>query len=194
MAKLKIETGEKNEVLRERSREVEGLSGGLPASSLKLGDFVKGMKKQLDSEKGLGLAAPQVGENVRVVLCRMNAGTDQEILFVMVNPEILKKSWDGDGTDPSVIADAADGSLPEGAELAEEGCLSLPGYYVKVVRASKVVVRFRDGRGLLKGRVAGQRAEDLGEVALELGGLNARVVQHEVDHLDGVLICDKKVG
>lgn len=193
MAKLNVENGKDNPVLRERSREVDGLGESLPGTGLKLGGLVKGMKKVLAGEKGLGLAAPQVGENVRVILCRMGAGSDQEVLFVMVNPEIVKMS-----ADEHVLNEISDEmvkakEVPFGVEVGEEGCLSLPGYYVNVARASEIVVRFRDGRGFLKGRVLGKRVEDLSEMVLEVAGMNARVVQHEVDHLDGVLICDKEI-
>lgn len=201
MANLRVETGENNPILRKKSEKITDLGLKTPKNGLKLSDFVKNMKKNLVSEKGLGLAAPQVGENIRLVLCRLNATTDTEMLFVMVNPEIIDRSWDGDMGDLTGAAVDKEGciSLPEGTEIAEEGCLSLPGYYAKVVRAHEILVRFHDGRGLLKkgssagsrGSRGGKKGLDLPELTLQLTGLNARVVQHETDHLDGVLICDK---
>ncbi len=65
----------------------------------------------------------------------------------------------------------------EDGELLEEGCLSLPGVQVEVERPIHVRVRARDERGE--------------EVLVEASGLEARVIQHEVDHLDGVLILDR---
>jgi peptide deformylase len=62
-------------------------------------------------------------------------------------------------------------------EAAEEGCLSLPGVHVEVERAARVRVRGRDGHGE--------------ELEVETEGLPARVIQHEVDHLDGILILDR---
>jgi peptide deformylase len=62
-------------------------------------------------------------------------------------------------------------------ESAEEGCLSLPGVHVEVERAARVRVQAKDGHG-----------EDL---ELEAEGLEARIIQHEIDHLDGVLILDR---
>jgi peptide deformylase len=62
-------------------------------------------------------------------------------------------------------------------EPAEEGCLSLPGVHVEVERPSRVRVRARDERGE--------------EIEVEAEGLTARVIQHEIDHLDGVLILDR---
>lgn len=213
MAKLKIQTGADNAILREKSVEVvdvggSGSAGGkLPATGLKFDELVKLMKKVLIEEKGLGLAAPQAGENVRVVLCRMDAGSDQEVLFVMVNPEIVKMSASAAELATvnkklrvEKIGANDEIELPFGVEVDEEGCLSLPGQYIQVARAGAIVVRFKDGRGFLKGGAFGSRggrggrgakATDLLAVELELHGMNARVVQHEVDHLNGVLICDK---
>ena len=65
----------------------------------------------------------------------------------------------------------------EELEVGEEGCLSLPGVHVEVERPARVRVRARDEKGL--------------EREVEAGGLEARVIQHEIDHLDGVLILDR---
>ncbi len=64
-------------------------------------------------------------------------------------------------------------------EVAEEGCLSLPNLYKPVPRSKAVRIKFSDIKG--------------GDHILELEGLNARVVQHENDHLDGILFIDKAV-
>lgn len=64
--------------------------------------------------------------------------------------------------------------------IAEEGCLSLPNVWANVPRAKKITVKFFDSRGR--------------EEILHLEGLNARIIQHEVDHLDGILIVDKAVA
>jgi len=241
MAKLEIQTGTENEILRMKSKKVVDFGMKTARLELGLGELVKGMKGILDDQKGLGLAAPQVGENVRVILVRMNSGSDHETIFVMINPEIVKRSWGGEGSGDGLSLQTRTGSglqlilgkvkkggrsgagsseienvgkkletdengaefvLPEGAEVAEEGCLSLPGYYVNVVRAKDIVVNFVDGRGLLKkgkglggaGGVVGSRGgagKKLSSMTLNLSGLNARIVQHEVDHLDGMLICDR---
>jgi peptide deformylase len=192
MAKLKVQTGPDNPMLRQRSEEVTDLVAKTPELNMKLGDLVKAMKKAVADEKGLGLAAPQVGENVRLILVRVGADSDKEVLFAMINPEILEMSASEHDLN-SVTAEMVEaGEVPFGVEVGEEGCLSLPGSYVNVARASEMVVRFRDGSSLIKGR-GGKRVEDLSEIVLDLKGLNARVVQHEVDHLNGVLICDKGV-
>ncbi|HEY7962246.1 MAG TPA: peptide deformylase [Solirubrobacteraceae bacterium] len=65
----------------------------------------------------------------------------------------------------------------EELEAAMEGCLSLPGVHIEVERPAQVRVRARDGAG--------------NELLIEAEGLHARVIQHEIDHLDGILILDR---
>jgi peptide deformylase len=65
----------------------------------------------------------------------------------------------------------------EELETAEEGCLSLPGVHVEVERAARLRARGRDAHGK--------------EIVVEVEGLEARVIQHEIDHLDGILILDR---
>ncbi len=67
----------------------------------------------------------------------------------------------------------------EGEQMGQEGCLSIPGLYGDVPRAQSIEVKFQDRRGR--------------EVSMELEGLRARVVQHEIDHLDGILFIDKVI-
>jgi peptide deformylase len=104
-------------------------------------------------EKGIGLAAPQVGWSVRLLLAQPDG---EKAPTVLVNPEIVRKS---------------------GSEWGEEGCLSFPGIYGDVLRAKKVVVRAAD--------LAGAPLE------IEAEDLYARVLQHEIDHLDGILFVTK---
>jgi peptide deformylase len=108
------------------------------------------------ANRGVGLAAPQVGLSIRLFVCNQagKPADGQEIVFV--NP---------------VLSDLA------GAEECEEGCLSLPGVNGLVLRATRCRIRAYD--------VAGKPVEQVGE------GLLARIWQHEVDHLDGVLLPDR---
>lgn len=111
---------------------------------------------------GVGIAAPQIGELVRVTVvdCRqsMRPCKNHGLLY-MVNPEILSK---------------------EGEVLGREGCLSVPDWVGVVPRARQVNVRFKD----LQGKVC----------ELESTGFEARVIQHEIDHLNGVLFVDRVVS
>ncbi|MFH1284756.1 MAG: peptide deformylase [Candidatus Peregrinibacteria bacterium] len=150
MAKRKIVTGEDNPILRGKAKAVQKFDGALKR-------LVKDMKETLVAAGGLGLAAPQVGESLRVFIIVMNYGKAEERIVAMVNPIVTMAGKE--------------------LEVAEEGCLSLPGLFGKVARNRRVCVEFFD--------VDGNRQ------SLELESLNAREVQHENDHLDGVLFIDK---
>jgi peptide deformylase len=103
---------------------------------------------------GVGLAATQLGVLHRVFVYRVNV---DDPVSVLVNPEI---EWSS-----------------EELEVAEEGCLSLPGVHVEVERPARIRVRARDEKGA--------------EVEVDAEALTARVIQHEIDHLDGILILDR---
>ncbi len=149
MKHLEIVKGADNPILRAVSEPVKYFDADLKR-------FVGQMERAMVKAKGIGIAAPQVGKNVRVFLAVLDDG---KLTVPMVNPAILEFS--------------------EEVAVAEEGCLSLPGVYGNVERSLGVKMEFFTLEGA---RV---------EVVLE--ELNARVVQHELDHLDGVLIVDKFV-
>lgn len=111
------------------------------------------MTKAMQLANGIGLAAPQMGVPQRVIL--IAPGDTKPI--ALINPEIVERS------DEEVSG--------------QEGCLSIPGLYGNVMRATRVVVEANDAKGK--------------PVAYELEGLAARVAQHEIDHLDGILFIDK---
>ncbi len=115
---------------------------------------VEEMIPLMELERGIGLAAPQVGWGVRLLLA--NPGEEKSGTTVFINPTVAKKS---------------------GSEWGEEGCLSFPGIWGDVLRATKVVIKAFD----LDGKPFEFVAEDL----------MARVLQHEIDHLDGVLFITK---
>lgn len=150
MTKLKIETGVKNPILRAKSKPVKKFDASLRK-------FAKDMKDAMVREEGLGIAAPQVGKNIRAFIVFLDYNKKSEKIVVMVNPEILKKS--------------------EEMEEGEEGCLSIPGKFAKVMRHKEITVEFFD--------------LDCVRQVLNLRGLNARVVQHENDHIDGILFVDR---
>jgi len=107
--------------------------------------------------RGIGLAGPQAGLDLRLVVANLAGDPARKDLEqVFVNPEILGCA---------------------GERCEEEGCLSLPGMSVKIPRAETVEVRYLD----LDGREIRRSAE----------GIEAKLFQHEVDHLDGILIIDK---
>ncbi len=112
------------------------------------------MLELMRASKGVGLAAPQVGVNRRLIV--VNPTGEAQDLRVYVNPAIHE---------------------PHGSVEAEEGCLSLPGINVQIRRAQTCRLTAQD----LQGR----------PVELTLADLPARIVQHETDHLNGVLIIDR---
>jgi len=111
------------------------------------------MIETMYDEVGIGLAAPQIGASVRLLVVG-----DEEVrgAQVLVNPVITEQG---------------------GTVTAEEGCLSLPGFFAPVTRAQWVKVEAQD----LEGQ----------PLSLTARGLRSRVFQHEIDHLDGVLFIDR---
>jgi peptide deformylase len=104
---------------------------------------------------GIGLAAPQVGEGIRLAVVDLMPDNARDPI-VLINPEIVASS--------------------EELATREEGCLSLPGQYADVTRPARVRVRFLDQTGAKR--------------ELDADGLLATCLQHEIDHLDGVLFVD----
>ena len=147
--KLTIETGTENQTLRKVSQPIKQITA-------KHRKFAADMVKAMDAEQGVGLAAPQVGENIRMIICKLNPGSHDEIVLIMINPEIVSES--------------------EERQMGEEGCLSLPGVWGQVERAKEITLRYQNLKGHL--------------VTLELSDFNAVIVQHEIDHLNGVLFSD----
>src|ERR671936_420590 len=134
-------------VLKSRATPVDRFDDALRAQ-------VARMVGLMNDALGVGLAAPQIGVSQRLLVYRV--GQDAP-LIALVNPEIEWRSGD--------------------EEVAEEGCLSIPGIAVDVDRPVHVRVRAQDQSGE--------------ERVVEASGLEARVIQHEIDHLDGVLILDR---
>jgi peptide deformylase len=134
-------------VLKTRARPIQKVDDALRAEIGRMGELM------IDSI-GVGLAATQLGVLHRLLVYRVQ---QESPVAALVNPEI---EWRG-----------------KEEEIAEEGCLSLPGVAVDVERPIHVRVR---------------ALNEWGEpIVVEASGLEARVIQHEMDHLDGVLILDR---
>ena len=119
--------------------------------------LAKDMLITMYSAKGIGLAAPQVGVQKRILVIDLNFEDPESPPNVFINPEIISSS----------------ASL----DTYEEGCLSIPGVYLNVVRPSSIKLSYRDEMGRPK--------------KMNADGLMARCIQHEIDHLNGVLFVDK---
>ena len=133
-----------------------------------LNPLVNDMFETMDAVDGVGLAAPQVGITQRLIVIRIPARTDKrkDGSYVELDPEQTYAMID------PVITQTSESTIN-----ATEGCLSLPGRYAHVKRLSWVTCEYRD----LKGRNLRIRRAT---------GLLARAIQHEVDHLNGVLFID----
>ena len=151
-------------VLRQRAAEVE-------ADSPELQRLIDDMTETMVGATGVGLAAPQVGQSLRLFtidltpfaddLAAEHDGTVPEFArapFALVNP----------------VAEPAEDAEPEGYE---EGCLSIPDVRETVLRPDRIRLTYLD------------RAFEPQEIVA--GGMLARVAQHEIDHLDGVLFTDR---
>jgi peptide deformylase len=119
-------------------------------------EILAGMREVMELERGIGLAAPQVGLGIQMILVGQTDedGPEERVLL---NPEIIHRSTK--------------------KEWGEEGCLSFPGIYGEVLRHLEIEVAYTD----LEGQPQTLKADDF----------LARVLQHEIDHLNGKIFVDK---
>ena len=118
--------------------------------------LIADMFETMDAVGGAGLAANQIGVDLRLAVIKIQREDEEPLSIVIINPEIVERS----------------GSLCE-----EEGCLSFPGLFAKVKRAAKVKVRSLNEKGL--------------PIEINAEGLFARALQHELDHLDGIVFISR---
>lgn len=147
-----LKYGEKS--LREPSKEVHKVSK-------KITELVQDLLDTMYAQNGVGLSAPQIGQNLRVFVIDVSSNNEPLNPIVFINPKIIKKS---------------------GGIIMEEGCLSFPEAYAKVKRYKNVMVKALD----VHGKSFVLEAKD--------GSLLARAIQHENDHLDGILFIDHCVN
>jgi peptide deformylase len=115
------------------------------------------MLETMYASSGVGLAAPQVGKSIRLIVVDVTGEEEEKRPHLLFNPEVVST---------------------RGICSAEEGCLSVPGVWADVERPETITVKGLDKHGK--------------PVTLEsLTGLLARCIQHEIDHLNGVLFVDK---
>jgi peptide deformylase len=133
-------------VLRQKAKKISRADKTI----LKL---VDNMIETMHEANGVGLAAPQIGVSLRLVVICLPEEDAREI--VLINPEVIKKS---------------------GEREIEERCLSVPGYVGQVKRAVNVTVKGRD--------------ENWKEVRIKADELLAQALEHEIDHLNGILYVD----
>ena len=157
MAVLEIITPE-NPILRKKARKV------VDFADTKLQTLIDNMVETMLDAPGVGLAAPQVAVSQRVIVVKLpddeesreEYGDDAGVLYVVLNPEIVKASQE----------------MVEGTEA----CLSIPGYFGTVDRHEGITIKGFDREGKA--------------IRIKAKDWLARVFQHEIDHLDGVLFID----
>jgi len=141
-------------ILRKKSEEIKKED----LSTKEMKELFLDMDETMKKNNGAGLAAPQVGKNIRLIV--INRENDKALF--LINPKITKRSW--------------------AREIEEEGCLSVVNekgeiIYGPVSRHKKINCSYLDKKGNKK-TLAAQK-------------LLARVIQHEIDHLDGILFIDR---
>lgn len=147
-----IQTWINNDILRKKSKKIKNITDSIY-------DFSEILAKWMEIYDGIGLAAPQIWENIRMIaVCKLNKKNDKIIKqTILINPEIIEKS--------------------SKTIVEEEWCLSLPWINWKVKRNYKVKVKYTN---------IYWKIEEIEEL-----WTNAWILQHEIDHLDGILFWDK---
>lgn len=153
MAIREILTSE-HPALRQKAKKVKKFDASLQK-------LIDDMIETMEDAPGQGLAAPQIGVSLRVLVVDALPGTgdsedEKPVKLQLVNPEIIER---------------------QGEVAGEEGCLSIPGYVGIVKRAQFITVKALNRKGK--------------EVKLKASHNLARVLQHEIDHLDGILYTDR---
>ena len=141
---------EPNKILHQKLAEV-------PEVSAEIKSIIEEMRKKMMEAEGVGLAANQVGENLQIFIIDKNLAEENQVPDAFINPEISEYSREQDET--------------------EEGCLSIPEYFIVVPRSKKIKIKALDENGE--------------KIRFKAKGFLARVLQHETDHLNGMLIKDR---
>jgi len=147
---------EPDPILREKAKRVKSFDANLRK-------LVADMFETMHSNTGVGLAAPQIGQSIRVLVAEYVPDPKEDergFKVALVNPEIIKAS--------------------EEIEEGVEGCLSIPGWIGDVPRHISITVK-------------GQTPEGK-EIRIKADHYYARVLQHEIDHLNGILFTDRVVN
>lgn len=147
-------------ILRRKSKPVAKIDK-------KVKELIKDLKETLEIQKdpeGVGLAAPQIGKNLRIFVAKY-----RNFEKVVINPEIIKIEKSGKGSIPK-----------KGKKEILEGCLSLPYYYGPIKRAAKITIKYMDENGKTQTET--------------FEGFHAQIIMHEIDHLEGVLFIDRLIG
>jgi len=130
------------------------------SADIKNGSYIKlvlDMKEAMVKNNGVGLAANQIGKDLAIFVIDVNVAKTNNVPEAYFNPEITEYSRESD-------------------EI-EEGCLSIPEYFIPIKRSKKVMLKFMDEEGKKR--------------KIKARGFLARIYQHETDHLNGLIIKDR---
>jgi len=141
-----------DETLRKKGEPVEEITPEIK-------NLIEEMFNKMYISDGVGLAAPQIGKSVNIIVIDPSLGEDPSAKIVLINPQIIESI---------------------GEQYEEEGCLSFPGITAYVKRPTKIKVQHKN--------LEGETVETVGE------GNLARIYEHEIDHLNGVLFIDHIQG
>lgn len=144
MAILPIRHLRDEPMLRRKAKKVSRIDGSIQR-------LINDMVATMQYAGGVGLAAPQVGVSLRVIVLQM----PEEEPIALINPEIVRRS---------------------GGREVTEGCLSVPGYFGEIKRSESVTVKGQSSEGKA--------------IRIKATGLMAEALEHEIDHLNGVLYVD----
>lgn len=136
-----------------------------------ISELVKNMRETMAKAEGIGLSANQVGLNARLFVARVPSGPikrDENKKIIMPSASSMKFYAI---FNPEII------KFSEEKIEMEEGCLSVPGYYGLVERPEKIILSGQDKNGK--------------KLKIKAWGILARVFQHEIDHLNGILFIDR---
>lgn len=144
---IRIIRGEGDELLKKKSKDVEVIDD-------KIKELIEDMIETLHKYNGVGLAAVQVGILKKVVV--IDLYEEGEFPFILINPEVIKQS---------------------GEQEVDEGCLSFPNKFAKIIRPKIVTVKALNEKGE--------------KITLKGEDLLAQAIAHEMDHLNGIVFVDK---
>ncbi len=153
------------EILNAKDSRLRVTSKPVKKIDKKITTLIKDLKDTLVVQKdpeGVGLAAPQIGKNVRVFVMM-----PEKDIKVVINPQIVSlENIKGRKAKPE-----------KKAKKIMEGCLSLPHFYGPISRIKKVVIKYLDEEGK--------------QIKETFEGMGAQIIQHEIDHLNGILFIDR---
>ena len=145
------------DIVKEPNKILHQKLEGIEKITPQIKELIAAMRIKMIEAQGVGLAANQVGENLQIFVIDQKLAEENMVPDAFVNPEINEYSREKD-------------------EL-EEGCLSIPEYFVAVPRSKKIKIKALDENGK--------------KIRFKAKGFLARVLQHETDHLNGLLIKDR---